>query len=69
VNGVTKCKPAVSAAISSGRSDGQAERQTCELKAATDFMLHSRTAKEMHDGDAAGTVVFAFSDDGHRERS
>jgi hypothetical protein len=30
------------------------------LNAATDFMLHSRTAKEMHDGDAAGAVAFAF---------
>jgi hypothetical protein len=30
------------------------------LKAATDFMQHSRTAKEMHQGDRAGEVVFAF---------
>ena len=30
------------------------------LKAATDFMIHSRVAKEMHTGDAAGSVVFAF---------
>lgn len=30
------------------------------LKAALDFMEHSRIAKEMHEGDQAGTVVFAF---------
>lgn len=30
------------------------------LKAATDFMLHSRVAKEMHEGEAVGEVVFAF---------
>ena len=35
------------------------------LKAATDFMIHSRIAGEMHDGDEdgvveAGQVVFAF---------
>lgn len=30
------------------------------LKASTDFMLHSRMAKEMHQGGEAGTVVFAF---------
>lgn len=30
------------------------------LKASLDFMLNSRVAKEMHAGDAAGTVVFAF---------
>lgn len=30
------------------------------LKAALDFMVNSRVAKEMHSGDAAGTVVFAF---------
>lgn len=30
------------------------------LKAATDFMVNSRVAKEMHTGDANGTVVFAF---------
>lgn len=30
------------------------------LKAACDFMLHSRTAKEMHKGDAAGSIVFAW---------
>lgn len=30
------------------------------LKALTDFMLHSRVAKEMHSGDAIGSVVFAF---------
>ncbi len=30
------------------------------LKAATDFMINSRVAKEMHDGDNIGTVVFAF---------
>jgi hypothetical protein len=30
------------------------------LEAATDFMLHSRVAKEMHVGSEKGTVVFAF---------
>lgn len=30
------------------------------LKAATDFMEHSRIAKEMHAGDQKGSVVFAF---------
>lgn len=30
------------------------------LEAATDFMLHSRVAKEMHRGGEKGTVVFAF---------
>ena len=30
------------------------------LKAATDFMENSRVAKEMHAGDEAGTIVFAF---------
>lgn len=30
------------------------------LSAATDFMAHSRVAKEMHTGDAAGSIVFAF---------
>lgn len=30
------------------------------LAAATDFMLHSRVAKEMHEGDPAGDIVFAF---------
>jgi len=30
------------------------------LKAATNFMLHSRNAKEMHQGSVKGTVVFAF---------
>lgn len=30
------------------------------LEAATDFMLNSRMAKEMHDGDEQGSVVFAF---------
>jgi len=30
------------------------------LKAATEFMESSRVAKEMHSGDAAGSVVFAF---------
>lgn len=30
------------------------------LKASLDFMLNSRVAKEMHTGDEAGTVVFAF---------
>ena len=30
------------------------------LKASLDFMINSRVAKEMHSGDEAGTVVFAF---------
>jgi len=30
------------------------------LKAASDFMQHSRASKEMHTGDPDGTVVFAF---------
>jgi len=30
------------------------------LKAATDFMLDSRVAKEMHVGDEIGKIVFAF---------
>lgn len=30
------------------------------LKASLDFMENSRTAKEMHDGDEKGTVVFAW---------
>ena len=30
------------------------------LKAALDFMEHSQVAKEMHQGEQAGTVVFAF---------
>jgi hypothetical protein len=30
------------------------------LKATTDFMLNSRTAKEMHSGDPIGSVAFAF---------
>ena len=30
------------------------------LKAAADFMEHSRIAKEMHAGDQQGSVVFAF---------
>ena len=30
------------------------------LKASLDFMLNSRVAKEMHTGDEAGAVVFAF---------
>lgn len=30
------------------------------LKAATDFMLHSRVASEMHTGEDVGRVVFAF---------
>ena len=30
------------------------------LAASADFMLHSRVAKEMHAGDAAGSIVFAF---------
>lgn len=30
------------------------------LKAATNFMEHSRAAKEMHAGDRVGDIVFAF---------
>lgn len=30
------------------------------LKAATDFMENSRTAKEMHSGESRGTIVFAW---------
>lgn len=30
------------------------------MKAALDFMQNSRVAKEMHDGEEAGTVVFAW---------
>ena len=30
------------------------------LKAATDFMQHSRAAKEMHEGGQIGDIVFAF---------
>ena len=30
------------------------------LEAATDFMKNGRVAKEMHEGDEAGTVVFAW---------
>ena len=30
------------------------------LKAATDFMVNSRVAKDMHDGDQTGGVVFAW---------
>lgn len=30
------------------------------LAATTDFMANSRVSKEMHTGDAAGSVVFAF---------
>lgn len=30
------------------------------LKAAVDFMVHSRIAKEMHDGDPVGDIVFAW---------
>lgn len=30
------------------------------LKAATEFMLSSREAKEMHVGEKKGTIVFAF---------
>lgn len=30
------------------------------FKAAFDFMLHSRVAKEMHSGEQVGDVVFAF---------
>lgn len=30
------------------------------LKAATDFMEHSREAKEMHAGDRIGDILFAF---------
>lgn len=30
------------------------------LNAATDFMLHSRVGKTMHEGDKSGSVVFAW---------
>jgi len=30
------------------------------LAAATDFMIHSRVAKEMHDGEEVGSIVFAW---------
>ncbi len=30
------------------------------IKAATDFMIHSRVGKSMHEGDQTGSVVFAF---------
>jgi phage head maturation protease len=30
------------------------------LKAATDFMENSRTAKEMHTGESRGTITFAW---------
>lgn len=30
------------------------------LKAATDFMENRRVAKEMHDGDQVGDILFAF---------
>lgn len=30
------------------------------VKAATDFMLNSRVAKDMHEGEAAGGIVFAW---------
>lgn len=30
------------------------------VSAATDFMLNSRVAKDMHQGDQIGSVVFAF---------
>ncbi len=30
------------------------------LEAASDFMLHSRVAKDMHEGDEVGTIVFAW---------
>ena len=30
------------------------------IAAAVDFMQHSRTAKEMHGGESAGSVLFAF---------
>ncbi|WP_407146258.1 XkdF-like putative serine protease domain-containing protein [Bradyrhizobium sp. ORS 86] len=34
--------------------------ETAMLKATTDFMLNSRISKEMHEGDADGSIVFAF---------
>jgi Putative phage serine protease XkdF len=30
------------------------------LRAAVDFMQHSRMAKEMHEGDSRGSILFAF---------
>ena len=34
--------------------------ESAMLEAATNFMKSSRMAKEMHEGDVAGTVVFAW---------
>lgn len=39
---------------------GEVVPEQVMLEAATDFMLNSRAAKDMHDGDRAGDVVFAF---------
>lgn len=41
-------------------SQGDHIPEDAMLKAATDFMLHSRVAKEMHGGEQVGEVVFAF---------
>lgn len=41
-------------------SQGDHIPEDAMLKAATDFMEHSRIAKEMHAGDQKGSVVFAF---------
>lgn len=41
-------------------SQGDHIPEDAMLKAATDFMMHSRVAKEMHDGEPVGSVVFAF---------
>lgn len=41
-------------------SQGDHIPEEAMLKAATDFMINSRVAKEMHDGPPTGEVVFAF---------
>lgn len=41
-------------------SQGDHIPEEAMLKAGTDFMLHSRVAKEMHSGAPVGGVVFAF---------
>lgn len=41
-------------------SQGDHIPEDAMLKAATDFMVNSRVAKEMHHGEQVGAVVFAF---------
>jgi len=41
-------------------SQGDHIPEDAMLKAATDFMKASRSAKEMHKGDQIGSIVFAF---------